>query len=230
MRACTVVPGQAESAAVSDVPEPTAADGDVVVQGLLVGVCGTDVEITVDGYGWCPPGRDRLTLFHESLGRVLDAPADSGFRAGDLVVGIVRRPDPVPCVPCSRDDWDFCRNGQYTERGIKEIDGFGAERWRAPAKYVVKVDPAVGELGVLTEPTSVVAKAWDYTERLGGRVVWEPKHVLVTGAGPIGLLAALIGVQKGYDVHVLDRVTEGLKPQLVRQLGATYHSGTPADI
>jgi glucose 1-dehydrogenase len=230
MRACTVSPGKPETAGVEDISDPPADAGDVLVEGLLVGVCGTDVEITTVGYGWPPPGHQRLVLFHESLGRVLDAPADSGFAAGDLVVGIVRRPDPVPCVPCSRDNWDFCRNGQYTERGIKEIDGFGAERWRAPAKYVVKVDPAVGELGVLTEPTSVVAKAWDYTERLGGRVEWVPKQVLVTGAGPIGLLAALIGVQKGYDVHVLDRVTDGLKPELVRQLGATYHSGAPADL
>ena len=48
---------------------------------------------------------------------------------------------------------------------------------------------------------------------------------MVTGAGPIGMLAALIGVQAGLDVHVLDRVTEGAKPQLVHDLGATYHSG-----
>jgi threonine dehydrogenase-like Zn-dependent dehydrogenase len=168
-------------------------------------------------------------LFHESLGRVTDAPAGSGFSAGDLVVGIVRRPDPVPCLPCSQDQWDFCRNGQYTERGIKEIDGFGAQRWRAPSKFVVKVDASLGDLAVLTEPASVVAKAWDYTAKLGSRSAWQPTTVLVTGAGPIGLLAAMIGVQKGYDVHVLDRVTDGLKPDLVRQLGATYHSGTPAD-
>ena len=47
--------------------------------------------------------------------------------------------------------------------------------------------------------------------------------MLVTGAGPIGMLAALIGVQHGLDVHVLDRVTEGAKPQLVHDVGATYH-------
>jgi threonine dehydrogenase-like Zn-dependent dehydrogenase len=53
--------------------------------------------------------------------------------------------------------------------------------------------------------------------------------VLVTGAGPIGLLAALLGVQRGYDVHVLDLVTEGPKPALVRDLGSTYHSGSAAE-
>ena len=230
MRACTVTPGQPHTAGVEQIKEPPGEHGDVLVDGLLVGVCGTDVEITSSGYGWPPPGHQRLVLFHESLGRVRSAPSGSGFDEGDLVVGIVRRPDPVPCPPCGEDQWDFCRNGKYTERGIKELDGFGAEQWRAPAKYLVKVDPSVGELGVLTEPTSVVAKAWDYTERLGRRTTWSPQQVLVTGAGPIGLLAAMIGVQKGHDVHVLDRVTDGLKPELVRQLGATYHTSAPDEI
>ena len=54
--------------------------------------------------------------------------------------------------------------------------------------------------------------------------------MLVTGAGPIGLLAALVGKQHGYDVHVLDRMASGSKPDLVRALGATYHSGAIADL
>jgi threonine dehydrogenase-like Zn-dependent dehydrogenase len=49
--------------------------------------------------------------------------------------------------------------------------------------------------------------------------------VLVTGAGPIGLLAALLGIQRGLEVHVLDRLESGPKPDLVRALGATYHTG-----
>jgi threonine dehydrogenase-like Zn-dependent dehydrogenase len=48
--------------------------------------------------------------------------------------------------------------------------------------------------------------------------------VLVTGAGPIGLLAALLARQRGFEVHVLDQVTDGPKPDLVRDLGAVYHS------
>jgi threonine dehydrogenase-like Zn-dependent dehydrogenase len=227
MRACTVSPGRPDTAGVEQIKEPGPDAGEVLVEGLLTGVCGTDVEIVTTQYGWPPPGHERIVLFHESLGRVLEAPDGSGLVPGDLVSGIVRRPDPVPCPPCSRDDWDFCRNGRYTERGIKEIDGFGAERWRSPAKYVVKVDAALGDLGVLTEPASVVAKAWDYTLRLGRRTEWEPSTALVTGAGPIGLLAAMIAVQKGYDTHVVDLVADGLKPDLVRQLGATYHRGLP---
>jgi threonine dehydrogenase-like Zn-dependent dehydrogenase len=224
MLACTVVPGQADSARVDDVADPPAEDGEILVAGRLVGVCGTDIEIVQEGYGWVPPGKDRLVLFHESLGEVLDAPAGSGFAAGDLVAGVVRRPDPVPCPCCAADQWDFCRNGRYIERGIKEHDGYGSQQWRVPPKFAVKLDSQLGDLGVLLEPGSVVAKAWDQVDAVLARVAFEPATALVTGAGPIGLLAALIGVQRGLDVHVLDRVTDGPKPGLVSDLGASYHT------
>ena len=54
--------------------------------------------------------------------------------------------------------------------------------------------------------------------------------MLVTGAGSIGLLAALIGKQKGLEVHVLDWTESGLRPYLVRDLGAIYHCGRVANI
>jgi threonine dehydrogenase-like Zn-dependent dehydrogenase len=152
------------------------------------------------------------------------------LREGDLIAGIVRRPDPVPCPNCAIGEWDMCRNGKYTERGIKEIDGFMSERWRIEPEYAMKVDPSLGLLGVLLEPTTVVTKAWEQVLTIGRRAFWEPHTVLVTGAGPIGLLAALVGKQHGLDVHVLDRVESGAKPALVRALGATYHTGRAADV
>jgi threonine dehydrogenase-like Zn-dependent dehydrogenase len=94
----------------------------------------------------------------------------------------------------------------------------------------MKIDPSLGLLGVLLEPTTVVAKAWEQVLAVGRRAFWEPRTVLVTGAGPIGLLAALVAKQQGLEVHVLDRVESGPKPELVRALGATYHSGTVAGV
>jgi threonine dehydrogenase-like Zn-dependent dehydrogenase len=226
MRAITVVPGQQGSARLDDLPEPSEAAGAVLVEALALGVCGTDLEITGGNYGWAPPGRERLVLGHESLGRVIDAPAGGDLARGDLVAGIVRHPDPVPCPNCAVGEWDMCRNGRYTEHGIKQLDGFGSERWRIQPEFAVKVDPVLGPLGVLLEPTTVVAKAWEHVERIGRRARWDPRRVLVTGAGPIGLLAALLGRQRGLDVHVLDRVTDGPKPGLVADLGAVYHHGS----
>jgi threonine dehydrogenase-like Zn-dependent dehydrogenase len=224
MRGVTVEPLTPGSAELSELPEPDTAEGSILVEAVAVGVDGTDQEIVNGAYGWAPPGRDRLVLGHESLGRVVDAPRESGFRTGDPVVGIVRHPDPVPCGPCAAGEWDMCRNGRYTEHGIKERDGFLRDRYRLEPGFAVKVDPGLDRLAVLVEPTSVVAKAWDHVNRIGGRAPWRPERALVTGAGPIGLLAAMIGVQRGLDVHVLDRVTEGPKPSLVAGLGATYHS------
>jgi threonine dehydrogenase-like Zn-dependent dehydrogenase len=168
MRAITVIPGQAGSAQLDEVPEPDTADGAVLVDGIALGICGTDGEITGGHYGWAPEGEERLVLGHESLGRVRECPDDSGLSVGDLVVGIVRRPDPVPCAPCGRGEWDFCRNGRYTERGIKEIHGYGSERWRVEPEFAVRIDADLEDVGVLLEPTSVVAKAWEQIERIGG--------------------------------------------------------------
>src|SRR4051812_147245 len=212
MRAITVVPRQAGSARLDDVPEPDPSQGSVLADGLALGICGTDGEIIRGEYAWAPPGEERLILGHESLGRVREAPADSGFSPGDLVVGIVRRPDPVPCSSCAVGEWDMCRNGRYTERGIKGLHGYGSERYRIAPEFTVRLDPGLEHVGVLLEPTTVVAKAWDHIDRIGHRAHWEPRTVAVTGAGPIGLLAALLGVQRGLEVHVLDVVDEGVKP------------------
>jgi len=230
MKAITVEPHKPQSARLEDIPEPEVSAGSVLVQAIAVGVCGTDVEIVEGSYGWAPPGNARLVLGHESLGRVLDPGTSGGLQKGDLVVGIVRRPDRVPCPSCAVGEWDMCRNGQYTERGIKEVDGFMSERWRIEPEYAMKIDRSLGILGVLLEPTTVVTKAWEQVRAVGQRAFWEPQTVLVTGAGPIGLLAALVGKQYGLEVHVLDRIESGAKPELVRALGATYHTGVVAGV
>jgi threonine dehydrogenase-like Zn-dependent dehydrogenase len=225
MLAITVLPGVANSARLDEVPPPPVSDGAILVRTLALGVCGTDREIVAGDYGATPPGQERLVLGHESLGRVEEAPAGSGFASGDHLVGIVRRPDPVPCPACAAGEWDMCRNGRYVERGIKERHGYGCEQFRIEPDFAIKIDPALGILGVLVEPASIVAKAWDHTDRIGARSrSWHPRTVLVTGAGPIGLLAALMGAQRGLDVHVLDHGETGPKPALVRALGATYHA------
>src|SRR5688500_10072737 len=201
MRALTTLPLTANTLEVSELPDPVPGDGELLVDGLAVGIRGTDKEIARGEDGWAPPGRERLVLGHESLGRVREAPAGSGFDPGDLVVGVVRRPDPEPCGACARGEFDMCRNGRYTEHGIKELDGFASEQWTCDADYAVKLDARLEDVGMLMEPTTVVAKAWEQVERIGARAWFEPETVLVTGAGPIGLLAALLGRQRGLDVH-----------------------------
>ncbi|MGE0750612.1 MAG: glucose 1-dehydrogenase [Variibacter sp.] len=226
MRAITVLPGTANSARLDTVDAPKQAHGLLSVRMLALGICGTDREIVSGAYGAAPAGHERLVLGHESLGVVEFAPEDCSFRTGDHAVGIVRRPDPVPCPACASGEWDMCRNGRYTEHGIKERDGFAAERFNIAPDAAIKIDKALGLAGVLLEPTSVVAKAWDHIDRVARRsAAWRAHTVLVTGAGPVGMLAALLAKQRGLDVHVLDRAPSGPKPALVKALGGVYYAG-----
>jgi threonine dehydrogenase-like Zn-dependent dehydrogenase len=227
LRAITVAPGIVGSARLDEIAEPPVSDGPVLARTVALGICGTDRDIVSGHFGSAPRGEARLVLGHESLGRVISAPEGCGLAPGDLVVGIVRRPDPVPCSACAAGEWDMCRNGGYTERGIKERHGYGAERFRIEPDFALKVDPDLGALGVLLEPASILAKAWDHAERIGRRSEnFSPQTLLVTGAGPIGLLAAMMGAERGLGVHVYDHNKAGAKPRLVRELGGTYHSDT----
>src|ERR687898_620723 len=130
----TVIPGKPGSAELSELPEPSPAEGELLVEPLYLGVC---------------------------------------------------------------------RNGRYTERGIKALDGYGAELVTLEADFAVRIPDELGTLGVLTEPASVLAKAWEQIERISSRACSAHKRALVTGAGPIGLLAALMGAQRDLEVHVL---------------------------
>jgi glucose 1-dehydrogenase len=230
LKAIAIVPGRPETAGVIDLPEPAASDGSLLVRTLLIGMCGTDREIAEEGYGVPPPDEERLVLGHESLAEVIEAPEGSGFAPGDLIAGVVRRPDPLPCAACAADEWDMCRTGNFIELGIKERHGYGSERFRVDSRFAVPLAPALGDLGVLLEPTSVLAKAFEHAEQIGARAWFEPRIALITGAGPIGLLAALLARQRGLETHVVDLVTEGAKPRLVADLGAQYHSTPVAEL
>ena len=237
MFALSVTPGKSQSGRLEeDWPEPFLKDGEILVETLSIGICGTDREILAGKYGISPSGEEKLIIGHESLGRVLDAPASSRLSSGDLVVAIVRHPDPVPCANCAIGEWDMCRNGLYTEHGIKERHGFGRERFRCGPESFVKIPSSLESVGVLVETASILAKAWEHIDYIGRRAVWHPRNVLVLGSGPVGLLAALMGVQRGLSVEVFDKVTSGPKLDLVRSLGARYSTGplkaltTKADI
>lgn len=226
MRALTIRAGErpSEGAELSldELAAPTPGAGDLLVDGVAIGVCGTDRWLLSRSPRSFPGGRDRMVIGHESLGRVRQAPAGSPFAPGDFVAGLVRRPDPVPCKCCAAGELDICQNGTYTERGVVGADGYGAETYLLDQAFAVSVSAHLGLTGVLIEPTSIVAKAW---EQLDMAVRWPDGRALILGAGPIGLLAALLAQQRGYEVHVVDQVADGPKVAQVKALGAVYHQG-----
>jgi len=223
MRALTVRPDARNSLELREVPDPTPAPGELLVRTVAIGICGTDFQLIAGDHGLAPDGEQHLVIGHESLAEVIQVPQGSSFKIGDLVVGVVRRPDPLPCPSCAAGEWDMCQNGLYTERGIKGRHGYASDLFTLEERFAVAVPPQLRSTGVLLEPASVVAKAWEQIEHMAKRTpAYKPRSVLVTGAGPIGLLAAMMGVQRGYEVTVVDHAQGGLKPQLVRELGASY--------
>ena len=120
----------------------------------------------------------------------------------------------------------MCRNGRYTEHGIKELDGFLADRVRLHPAAVVPVPTSLGRRAVLVEPASVVAKAWEHIERIGAA------GGLVAAAGPGHRGRARSACSPpcwpcsgAIDVDVVDVVEDGPKPALVAALGARYVTG-----
>ena len=223
MRAVTVRPGTPGSATVADVEAPRRGPDDCLVEVLEVGICGTDRDIDQGKYGEPPADGQTLVIGHESLGRVAEAPDESRIRPGDLVVATVRRPCPERCPNCAAGANDFCSTGHFTERGIKGAHGYLAERYVERPEFLVPVPPRLRHVGVLLEPLSVVEKAFRQTHAIQQRLRWEPRHVLVTGAGPVGLLAACVARLRGLETTIYSRnAPEPALRTILDRLGVYY--------
>lgn len=232
--AVAVRPGQPRSAAVVSVEVGDPGAGEVRLTSLAVGVCGTDADIDAGQYGAAPPGADQLVIGHESLLRVESTgPGVTGWKPGDLAVGIVRRPCPELCPPCAAGRWDLCQTGDFRERGINGLDGFLRGALVVEADFLVHVPAELAPVAVLTEPLSIVEKAVDVAYRIqAARLAWRPRRAAVTGAGPVGLLGAFLLLSRGLQVDVFDRRPAGSpKARLVEAAGGRYcdDGATPID-
>jgi glucose 1-dehydrogenase len=215
-----------------EITEPTEAKLRI----LEVGICGTDKEICRFEYGTPPEGSEYLILGHESLGEVVAVgSAVNNLRVGDLVVTMVRRPcHHRHCPPCRSGHQDFCRTGDFTERGIKGLHGFMAEYVVDDSRYMYPVPADLRDVGVLVEPGTIAAKALFQTVSILRRLPWFDRvslqgphdrtyKALVLGAGAVGLLGAMALRYNGFDTYVYDRaLAPNPKSQLVESLGATY--------
>ena len=215
MRAITVSPGVANSARLEDVADPPLSDGSILVVPWRSASAAPTSRSSRATTARARPATDVWSSGTRSLGRVVDAPADSGLAPGDLVVGIVRRPDPVPCPACAVGEWDMCRNGRYTERGINGRNGYASRslpdraRLRGQARSRTRSRRGAGGAD---ERRRQGVGAYRPHRRALARLASENRVVAVTGAGPVGLLAALLGVQRGFEVHVSTSRPRGRSP------------------
>ncbi len=229
MKALGITPRQAHTARLVDLPTPTLDEipngRGVLVKVLQVGVDGTDKELHLGEYGAAPEGYDFLVTGHESLGQVLEVgPNVTQFVPGDYVVATVRRPghslyDVIGTYDMTSDD-------TYYERGINLRHGYTTEQYVDDPEYLVKVPPGLRHIGVLLEPMSIVEKGIQQAYEIQRRLkVWRPQRTAVMGAGPIGVLAALVLRLRGLDVSVFARTPRpNPKSDLLDVSGARYIS------
>lgn len=232
MKAIAIIP-HTKTVQIIDLPEPKVeTPTQVKVKVLQVGVCGTDREEVSGGRADAPPGEKMLVIGHEVLGEVVQVGADvKSVKVKDLVVIMVRRPC-SQCLMCKKGCSDMCESGNYTERGIKQRNGFHAEFVVDEEKYMILVPPILKGIAVLTEPTTVVEKAIDHACRLQAARLpvdadpkkWlEGKKVLVAGLGPIGLLASMVLRLRGASVVGIDIVaSHTLRPRILEAMGGKY--------
>src|SRR5215467_9475382 len=231
MQALAVFPSK-KSVELVEIPQPKLQGStDVLLRVREVGLCGTDREISSFEFGSPPPGSDHLILGHESLAEVVEVGREvKSVRPGDLVVAMVRRPCAHPeCRPCRAGRPDFCITGDFTERGIKQADGFLTEYTLDNEEYLVKVPKPLADVAVLIEPLTVVAKALGQSRAILDRLPYEPgpQRGMVLGAGPIGLLGAMALIASGYETVLYSREPEGSdRSKLIHSIGAAYVSAT----
>ena len=233
MQAVVTRPG-AGRAWLAEVPEPSIVDPhQVVVRMLRVGVCGTDRHVmTAGGTRNLPPGDQYLVIGHEAVGRVESVgSAVRSVSVGQLVVPTVRR-GCGECAACLADQADLCSTLRYRERGIVGLHGFLAECIVDVEQNLVPVPADMAAVAPLVESLTTPEKA---LRRIANARAHLPdaqvRSGLVTGSGPIALLAMLALRLRNIPTTVLARQPAGGPAEaLAGQCGATYVSLSEVDL
>jgi threonine dehydrogenase-like Zn-dependent dehydrogenase len=202
-------------------PPEAPGPGEVLFRVEACGVCATDRELARFHFGAPPLGETELVLGHEAVGEVVDMGAGvTRFSAGDRVVPTIRRACPAVCPACAAQRFDLCATGNYLERGIFRAHGYFTEFAVDRADNLVAIPRSLGETAILAEPLSVVEKA--VATALAAHP-FQPRTALVTGCGPVGLLAAFALMARGFDVEIASlEAADEKRPAIAARAGARY--------
>jgi L-iditol 2-dehydrogenase len=202
-----LAPG-AGNVALSDRPEPEAGPGEVVLDVVATGVCGTDIHIYDGEYAAVPP----VTMGHEVSGVVAEVGegVDPAWRGSRVVTETYFSTCGV-CESCRAGRINLCPErrsiGSY-------VDGGFAPRLRVPARNLHRIpDWLDGHAATMTEPLACCCQS------LPDGLVEEGAQALVVGPGPIGLLAAQVARAEGGDVHVRGTPRDAMRLRLAQELG-----------
>jgi L-iditol 2-dehydrogenase len=201
---------------IRDIPVPGIPDPDwVLIKIKAAGVCGTDLHIFHDKFRYWPP----VVLGHEFSGEIVEAgeKAKKRFRPGDRVVA---EPKNEACGVC-----DVCRQGMIHLCEHRRAPGWGVngaftDYIIMPSYLVHKMPEGLSfELAALTEPMAIVVH--EVTER--GKIECQDT-VVVTGAGPIGILAAFAAKSAGAGKVIMTGMNAGEKMRfkIAKELGTDH--------
>jgi 2-desacetyl-2-hydroxyethyl bacteriochlorophyllide A dehydrogenase len=187
-------------------PVPVPGTDEALLRTRRVGICGTDLHIFQGHLDHRVPKRG--VIGHETLAEVAEAPAGSGFAAGDRVVV-----EPLKfCGTCRA-----CRMGGYYlcyDLKVLGVDLPGAMReyWTVPAARLLPVpDTLSDDHAALIEPLAIA------THDVGRAGVKTGDAVLVFGGGPIGTLIALVARHRGARVAVAE--VNPFRVEMLRSFG-----------
>ena len=196
---------------VEEVPEPTAGINDVLIRVLKTGICGTDLHI----YQWDDWARSAikppLVIGHEFVGEIVSVGSNvTDFRIGDIVSGEGH-------VVCGR-----CRNCLAGRRHLcAHIEGVGVQRPGAFAEYI-----SLPMSNVWRHSSKVPLEIAAIFDPFGNAVhtaLTFPvlgEDVLITGAGPIGIMATAVARHAGARYIVVTDLNSK-RLELARRMGAT---------
>jgi len=176
---------------IGEAPRPTPAAGEALLRVRRVGICGTDLHIYQGHLDHRVPRGG--VIGHETLAEIAEAPAVSGFRAGERVVVEPLR----VCGACRA-----CRTGaaylcyRLKVLGVDEPGGM-QEYWTVPTARLLRVPATLGDdEAAMIEPLAVA------THDVRRADVKCGDAVVVLGGGPIGALIAMVSRHRGARVVV----------------------------
>jgi 2-desacetyl-2-hydroxyethyl bacteriochlorophyllide A dehydrogenase len=196
-----------ESIAVNEVPIPEPDENQVLIKVHYCGVCGSDVGIYL---GTHPRAKAPLILGHEFYGEIVEMGANvKGYSIGDRVAA-----NPLitcgKCWACSNDASHVCKSlGLY---GI-DTDGGMSEYVSVHKSTLCSLPPSLGGyIAALIEPVAVAIHSMEMSKLKPGSTA------IVTGAGPIGLLMAIVLREKGVKVLFMTELDE-FRTKIAKSLG-----------
>jgi L-iditol 2-dehydrogenase len=203
-----------------DTPTPRAQEGEVILDVVLAGICGTDLKIVRGEHRLYPAGTVRIPG-HEFVGRVRENRSSRPELAVGSIVAVAPNVNCGDCPSCRRGRSNLCVN--YEATGLT-MDGAFAASVRMPRRAVEQgnlipvpegLDPAIA---VLMEPLAAVYRGFQALDLTAG------DRLVVLGAGPIGLIAVLLARQLGVSPIIVSQTSASR-----RELAATFGADITID-